>query len=163
MSNEVSYRIVAFDGVCNLCNSTVNWIIDNDPKQQFKFVALQNIERLEALGYDLKELGLAQNLSSAHSGSDKKTDVLQTNSSDQKSALRTVYLIEGQKLYQKSTAVLRICRGLSGLYPLLYLYILIPRPLRDIVYDLIAQNRYKWFGRQDHCRLPSPELKDRFL
>lgn len=152
MTQLKSHNIVAFDGVCNLCNSTVNWIIDNDPKQQFKFIALQDIARLEALGFDLKELQFTEQSSSVNSES-------QTDESN----MQSVYLIEQGKLFDKSTAVLRICRQLSGLYPLLYLYILIPRPLRDIVYDFIAKNRYKWFGRRAQCRIPSPELKDRFL
>lgn len=152
MTQLKSHNIVAFDGVCNLCNSTVNWIIDNDPKQQFKFIALQDIARLEALGFDLKELQFTEQVSWVNSES--QTD---------ESQIQSVYLIEQGKLFDKSTAVLRICRQLSGLYPLLYLYILIPRPLRDIVYDFIAKNRYKWFGRRAQCRIPSPELKDRFL
>lgn len=152
MTQLKSHNIVAFDGVCNLCNSTVNWIIDNDPKQQFKFIALQDIARLEALGFDLKELQFTEQ--SSWMNSESQTD---------ESQIQSVYLIEQGKLFDKSTAVLRICRQLSGLYPLLYLYILIPRPLRDIVYDFIAKNRYKWFGRRAECRIPSPELKDRFL
>lgn len=152
MTQLKSHNIVAFDGVCNLCNSTVNWIIDNDPKQQFKFIALQDIARLEALGFDLKELQFTEQ--SSWVNSESQTD---------ESQIQSVYLIEQGKLFDKSTAVLRICRQLSGLYPLLYLYILIPRPLRDIVYDFIAKNRYKWFGRRAQCRIPSAELKDRFL
>ena len=152
MTQEKSHNIVAFDGVCNLCNSTINWIIDNDPKQQFRFIALQDIARLEALGFDLKELQFTEQSSSVNSES--QTD---------ESQMQSVYLIEQGKLFDKSTAVLRICRQLSGLYPLLYLYILIPRPLRDLVYDFIAKNRYKWFGRRAQCRVPSAALKNRFL
>lgn len=152
MTQLKSHNIVAFDGVCNLCNSTVNWIIDNDPKQQFKFIALQDIARLEALGFDLKELQFTEQ--SSWVNSESQTD---------ESQIQSVYLIEQGKLFDKSTAVLRICRQLSGLYPLLYLYILIPRQLRDIVYNFIAKNRYKWFGQRAQCRIPSPELKDRFL
>ena len=135
MSPQQTFVIVAFDGVCNLCNATVNWIIDNDSKKQFKFIALQDIDRIKDLPVDFQ-----------------RTESYQS-----------VYLIEQGKLYQKSTAVLKICQKLSGLYPLLYLYIIIPRPLRDLVYDLIAQNRYKWFGKRSHCRIPTPELKERFL
>ncbi len=152
MSGSKDYRIVAFDGICNLCNSTVNWIIDNDPKQQFKFIALQNIDRLENSGFDLKELKISEKPISVNSESNKD-----------ESQMQSVYLIEQGKIYNKSTAVLRICRRLSGLYPLLYLYILIPRPLRDTVYEFIAKNRYHWFGQRKECRVPSPELKDRFL
>lgn len=152
MSASKDYRIVAFDGICNLCNSTVNWIIDNDPKQQFKFIALQDIDRLEKSGFDLKDLQFTEKSTSVNSESNRD-----------ESQMQSVYLIEQGKIYNKSTAVLRICRQLSGLYPLLYLYILIPRTLRDTVYDFIAKNRYHWFGRRKECRVPSAALKDRFL
>lgn len=152
MSASTDYRIVAFDGICNLCNSTVNWIIDNDPKQQFKFIALQDIDRLEKSGFDLKDLQFTEISTSVNSESNRD-----------ESQMQSVYLIEQGKIYNKSTAVLRICRRLSGLCPLLYLYILIPRTLRDTVYDFIAKNRYHWFGRRKECRIPSAALKDRFL
>ena len=152
MSASTDYRIVAFDGICNLCNSTVNWIIDNDPKQQFKFIALQDIDRLEKSGFDLKDLQFTEKSTSVNSESNRD-----------ESQMQSVYLIEQGKIYNKSTAVLRICRRLSGLCPLLYLYILIPRTLRDTVYDFIAKNRYHWFGRRKECRIPSAALKDRFL
>ncbi len=152
MSASKDYRIVAFDGICNLCNSTVNWIIDNDPKQQFKFIALQDIDRLEKSGFDLKDLQFTEKSTSVNSESNRD-----------ESQMQSLYLIEQGKIYNKSTAVLRICRRLSGLCPLLYLYILIPRTLRDTVYDFIAKNRYHWFGRRKECRIPSAALKDRFL
>jgi predicted DCC family thiol-disulfide oxidoreductase YuxK len=152
MSPEKAYRIIAFDGLCNLCNSTVNWVIDNDAQQQFKFIALQHIDRLQGLGIDLKEFPSIQNLASA--------DLVEN---DHLHAWQSVYLIQEGQLYEKSTAVLKICQQLSGLYPLLYLYIIIPRPLRDLVYDVIAKNRYKWFGKRKACRIPTPELKNRFL
>ena len=139
--------IVAFDGICNLCNHTVNWIINHDPNQHFKFIALQDIERLKAEKSDLPEMNT----------------VLSEALNDLEPDLSSVFLIENGQLYKKSTAVLRICRHLSGLYPLLYVYIIIPSVLRDLIYDLIAHNRYKWFGKREHCRLPSPDLKQRFL
>ena len=139
--------IVAFDGICNLCNHTVNWIINHDPNQHFKFIALQDIERLKAEKSDLPEMNT----------------VLSEALNDLEPDLSSVFLIENGQLYKKSTAVLRICRHLSGLYPLLYVYIVIPSVLRDLIYDLIAHNRYKWFGKREHCRLPSPDLKQRFL
>ena len=152
MSASKDYRIVAFDGICNLCNSTVNWIIDNDPKQQFKFIALQDIDRLKKSGFDLKDLQFTEKSISVNSEWNRD-----------ESQMQSLYLIEQGKIYNKSTAVLRICRRLSGLCPLLYLYILIPRTLRDTVYDFIAKNRYHWFGRRKECRIPSAALKDRFL
>ncbi|HCK04812.1 MAG TPA: thiol-disulfide oxidoreductase [Flavobacteriaceae bacterium] len=147
MSATRVHRIVAFDGLCNLCNSTVNWIIDHDPKQQFKFIALQDIARLKTGNTEQQE---------AYA-------LLKNELIDASSDLSSVLLIENGQLYKKSTAVLRICRQLSGLYPVLHTYIIIPRALRDLVYDLIAHNRYKWFGKREQCRVPSPDVKQRFL
>ena len=147
MSATRVHRIVAFDGLCNLCNSTVNWIIDHDPKQQFKFIALQDIARLKTGNTEQQE---------AYA-------LLKNELIDASSDLSSVLLIENGQLYKKSTAVLRICRQLSGLYPVLHTYIIIPRALRDLVYDFIAHNRYKWFGKREQCRVPSPDVKQRFL
>ncbi|MDA0718813.1 MAG: DCC1-like thiol-disulfide oxidoreductase family protein [Bacteroidetes bacterium] len=147
MSATRVHRIVAFDGLCNLCNSTVNWIIDHDPKQQFKFIALQDIARLKTGNTEQQE---------AYA-------LLKNELIDASSDLSSVLLIENGQLYNKSTAVLRICRQLSGLYPVLHTYIIIPRALRDLVYDLIAHNRYKWFGKREQCRVPSPDVTQRFL
>ena len=147
MSATRVHRIVAFDGLCNLCNSTVNWIIDHDPKQQFKFIALQDIARLKTGNTEQQE---------AYA-------LLKNELIDASSDLSSVLLIESGQLYKKSTAVLRICRQLSGLYPVLHTYIIIPRALRDLVYDLIAHNRYKWFGKREQCRVPSTDVKQRFL
>ena len=147
MSATRVHRIVAFDGLCNLCNSTVNWIIDHDPKQQFKFIALQDIARLKTGNTEQQE---------AYA-------LLKNELIDASSDLSSVLLIENGQLYKKSTAVLRICRQLSGLYPVLHTYIIIPRALRDLVYDLIAHNSYKWFGKREQCRVPSPDVKQRFL
>jgi predicted DCC family thiol-disulfide oxidoreductase YuxK len=124
---------VLFDGVCNLCNASVNFIIDRDPRAYFHFAALQSDAA--------KQLG-----EHATSGDPE-----------------SIVLIEDQKRYERSTAALRIARKLSGAWPLFYAFIVVPRPLRDLVYRFIAKNRYKWFGRRDACRLPSPELKARFL
>ena len=147
MSATRVHRIVAFDGLCNLCNSTVNWIIDHDPKQQFKFIALQDIARLKTGNTEQQE---------AYA-------LLKNELIDASSDLSSVLLIENGQLYKKSTAVLRICRQLSGLYPVLHTYIIIPQALRDLVYDLIAHNRYKWFGKREQCRVPSPDVTQRFL
>jgi predicted DCC family thiol-disulfide oxidoreductase YuxK len=147
MSATRVHRIVAFDGLCNLCNSTVNWIIDHDPKQQFKFIALQDIARLKTGNTEQQE---------AYA-------LLKNELIDASSDLSSVLLIENGQLYKKSTAVLRICRQLSGLYPVLHTYIIIPRALRDLVYDLIAHSRYKWFGKREQCRVPSPDVTQRFL
>jgi predicted DCC family thiol-disulfide oxidoreductase YuxK len=72
-------------------------------------------------------------------------------------------LVEGGRCYERSSAALRIARRLSGAWPLLYAFVVVPRPVRDFVYDVVAKNRYRWFGRQDACRLPTPELRARFV
>lgn len=130
-----SPSIVLFDGVCNLCNGFVNFIIDRDPKHQFSFGSLQS----------------------------QKARVLLHDHPAVLSELNTVVLLEGSKLYTRSTAALRIARKLNGGWPLLYALIIIPSPLRDIVYDFIARKRYAWFGRREACRIPTPELRSRFI
>ena len=131
----VEKDILLFDGVCNLCNSSVNFIIDHDPKGRFKFAALQSEfgqKKLQELGFDQEEFD-------------------------------SLVLLSGDKVYKKSSAALRIAKKLSGLYPLLYVFIIIPPFIRHGVYDIIAKNRYKWWGKRDSCRMPTPELKARFV
>ncbi len=128
-------NILLFDGVCNLCNGAINFIIDHDPKGHFKFAALQSEfgqQKLLELGYN-------------------------TESFDS-----LVLLSQGQ-VYKKSSAALRIAKKLNGLYPLLYAFIIVPPFLRHWVYDIIAKNRYKWWGKRDSCRMPTPELRSRFV
>lgn len=127
--------LVLFDGVCNLCNGTVNFIIDRDPEGIFRFAPLQS--------------DIAQESLDAIEGVDGED--------------ASIVLLEGDKAYVRSTAALRIARRLSGPWSLLYGAILLPRRLRDAVYDWIARNRYHWFGRREQCRVPTPGLKDRFL
>ncbi|WP_422008912.1 thiol-disulfide oxidoreductase DCC family protein [Roseivirga pacifica] len=127
--------VLLFDGVCNLCNGAVNFIIDHDPKGHFKFAALQSDfgqEKLKELGYNQQEFD-------------------------------SLVLLSEDKVYKKSSAALRIAKKLSGLYPLLYVFIIIPPFIRHGVYDIIAKNRYKWWGKRDSCRMPTPELRARFV
>lgn len=128
-------QIVLFDGVCNLCNGWVNFVIDRDPRGRFAFAPLQSATADELL----KQRGYARN------------------------PLESIVLADGARVYDRSSAVLRIVRGLSGLWPLLYGLILIPRPVRDVMYDWVARRRYRWFGREASCRIPTPELRQRFL
>jgi len=128
-------EVLLFDGVCNLCNSSVNFIIDHDPKGHFKFAALQSEFGQEKL----HELGL--------------------NTED----FDSLVLLSGNKVYRKSSAALRIARRLNGLYPLLYAFMIIPPFIRHWGYDIIAKNRYKWWGKRDSCRMPTPELQSRFV
>ena len=127
--------IVLFDGVCNLCNGAVNFIIDRDPNGYFRFGALQSAAA---------------------------RPILETHGLDA-SALDSIVLVENGRAYRKSTAALRIARHLTGAWPLLYVLRAVPRPVRDFVYDWIAANRYRWFGKRDQCRIPTPELQARFL
>ncbi|WP_226388829.1 thiol-disulfide oxidoreductase DCC family protein [Penaeicola halotolerans] len=127
--------IILFDGVCNLCNGAINFIIDHDPKAYFKLGALQ---------------------------SDEGAALLEQYQID-RAFLDSLVLIENGKVFTKSTGALRIAKKLSGAWPLLYGLIIIPPFIRNPIYDWIARNRYKWFGKRDQCRMPTPELKARFL
>lgn len=127
--------VILFDGVCNLCNSSVLFIIQRDPKARFRFASLQS------------DFGKAQMLRFG------------LNSS----ALNSVLLIKHETLYQKSNAALEIARNLTGGWPLLYGFKIIPVFLRDWIYNWIARNRYRWFGKKDACMIPTPELKSRFV
>ena len=128
-------RTILFDGVCNLCNASVLFVVDRDPRARFTFAPLQSAEAQQLLaerGYRGAELS-------------------------------TVLLVEGDRVYARSSAALRVARRLRGAWPLLYAFVAVPRPLRDAVYDWVARNRYRWFGREDACRIPTPELRARFL
>jgi len=127
--------VVLFDGVCNLCNSFVQFVIKYDKNERFKFASLQS---------DFAEKELANFFMDSQK-------------------MSTVILLENGKLYSRSTAALRILNSLNGLWPLLYVFIIVPAFIRDVVYNLIAKNRYKWFGKKDSCMVLSPELQRRFL
>lgn len=121
--------------MCNLCNASVQWILRRDHKGVFRFAALQS-ETGQAL---LKKFGL----------SPENFD--------------TVVLVEGESIFTRSDAALGIVQRIGGLWSVLAIFKLMPRPLRNAVYDWVAQNRYRWFGRQEACMLPSPEWEGRFL
>lgn len=133
--HSIEKTVVFFDGVCNLCNSSVQFIIKRDRKNKLFFASLQS-------DYAIK------NLPSTLSDND---------------ALKSIILKEGSKIKTKSSAVLTISKTLSGFWPFLYIFMIIPKFIRDGIYDFIARNRYKWFGKKDHCMIPSPELKGRFI
>jgi predicted DCC family thiol-disulfide oxidoreductase YuxK len=129
-------KIILFDGVCNLCESSVLFVIKYDSKDQFRFVSLQS-----DLGRQII----------AHIGITEKN-------------IDSVVLYQpGVAYYYKSNAALQIARSLSGFFHLGTLFRIIPTGLRNILYDYVAQNRYRWYGRKDHCLLPSPELESKFL
>jgi predicted DCC family thiol-disulfide oxidoreductase YuxK len=130
-----SPAVILFDGVCNLCNGFVQFVISRDQGQRFLFASLQS-ETARELLKDLPAGG---------------------------QSLDSVVLLEDGRVYQQSAAALRILRHLGGAWPLLYGLIILPAFFRDGIYAWIAHNRYRWFGRRDACMLPTPELKARFL
>jgi predicted DCC family thiol-disulfide oxidoreductase YuxK len=135
MQSKTSYKIILFDGVCNLCNGAVNYIIKRDKKNIFKFAALQS------------EVG--QELVTKFKIDTSKVD--------------SIILIDGETYYEKSSAALHITKELSGAYPLLFVFMIIPKFIRNSVYDYVARNRYKWFGKKESCMIPTKELKSKFL
>jgi predicted DCC family thiol-disulfide oxidoreductase YuxK len=128
--------VVLFDGVCNLCHGAVRFIIARDPAARFRFASLQSPVG-QAL---LRDHRLGPGL-----GPD------------------SLVLVEGGRAYTRSAAVLRIARGLRWPWPAAGALALVPRPLRDAAYDLVARRRYRWFGRQAECPLPTPDLARRFI
>jgi len=135
MSELNSKGVVLFDGVCNFCNTSVNFIIRHDKKDYFRFTPLQS-----EIGMKISE---KYNLDSGN--------------------LKSVILVDKGKIYTKTTAALRIAKQLSGLWPALYVFIIVPAPIRDVVYNIIANYRYKWWGERDACMIPTPEIRKKFL
>jgi predicted DCC family thiol-disulfide oxidoreductase YuxK len=129
-----THPVILFDGVCNLCTGSVQFIIRHDPKSVFHFAALQS----EYGTRQLRDLNIPSG------------------------EFNTLILIS-DKVYQKSDAVLEITRHLSGAWPALYILKIVPPFFRNWMYDLISQSRYRFFGRKDHCLIPAPELKSRFI
>lgn len=127
--------VILFDGVCNLCNRFVQFVIRHDRKKRFRFAALQSAAGRALL--DRHESG--QNLPDS------------------------VVLVNSGKVYRQSSAALQVFKKLDGPWPLLYVLVIIPPFIRNALYRLIARNRYRLFGRSDTCMIPSPELKNRFL
>ncbi len=135
LNSENNYPVILFDGVCNLCSSSVQFIIKHDPKQQFRFASLQG------------EFG--QQVLLEH----------QLPAND----FNSFILLENGQLYTKSTGALKVVKKLSGLWPLLYGFIIVPPFIRNAVYQWVASNRYRWFGKKEACWLPTPDLKKLFL
>jgi predicted DCC family thiol-disulfide oxidoreductase YuxK len=130
-----SYSILIFDGECNLCNNWVKLVLRFDKKQRFKFCSLQSEQGRKLIGDQISLETLPQ----------------------------TVVLIENEKLYTHSTAALRVVQQLAFPVSMLVVFKIIPVKVRDVVYNWIARNRYKWFGKQQSCRIPEPEIMHRFL
>ncbi len=129
-------KIILFDGVCNLCNASVQFIIKHDKKDIFRFVALQSElgqEIIKHIGVDIQNVDC-------------------------------IILYEpGVAYYYKSEAALEIAKNLGGIYYFASLFKIIPSALRDKLYDYVAKNRYRWYGKRESCMLPTPELKAKFL
>jgi predicted DCC family thiol-disulfide oxidoreductase YuxK len=130
-----NHGVLLFDGVCNLCNGFINFVIDHDPEGYFRFGTLQREPArsfLRSAGYD--------------------PDVLSS-----------VVFIEDGRIYRESGAALRVAQHLGFPWMLLAVFQVVPRPLRDAIYRWVAANRYDWFGTRSQCRLPTPELQARFI
>jgi predicted DCC family thiol-disulfide oxidoreductase YuxK len=127
--------IILFDGECNLCAWSVQFIIRRDPAARFRFAALQSPAGRRLL---------------AERGIDA-------------GGIDSVVLVEDAAWFARSGAALRIARRLSGAWPLLGALLIVPRPLRDWAYDIVARNRFRWFGRRASCMIPTPALRERFL
>ena len=126
--------IILFDGECHVCDKSVEFIIKRDPDGYFHFASLQSEVGQNILNYYRVERDID-----------------------------SLVLIDHNQYYQKSTAALKICRNLKGLSKFLYILLIIPLPIRDFFYKIIAKNRYRWFGKKDICMLPLPNVKKRFL
>ncbi len=136
MSNQ-NKSIILFDGVCNLCNTSVNFVLKKDLNNHFKFASLQSDAAKQLL--------------------------LQFNNKNIKNNLDRIILVNNHKLYSKSTAALLIAKRLKFPYNIGIVLLIIPKFIRDYVYDIIAKNRYKWFGKRNTCRVPTKEELDKFL
>ncbi|HEX6922319.1 MAG TPA: thiol-disulfide oxidoreductase DCC family protein [Bacillales bacterium] len=131
----VEKPVLLFDGVCNLCNGLVTFIIKRDPEARLMFASLQSEAGQELLRIN----GLSAD------------------------GFDSVVYIYNQKVYTKSTAALHVFKILGGSWGLLYFFIIVPKPIRDVLYRWVASKRYKWFGKRAQCMVPTPDLRDRFL
>jgi predicted DCC family thiol-disulfide oxidoreductase YuxK len=129
------HAIILFDGVCNFCDASVNFVIKRDKRRYFRFAPLQEPnggEIARKYGIDPERLD-------------------------------TFVLVENGRAYRKSGGALRVARRLGGPYPLAFALIAVPPFIRDFFYDWFARNRYGWFGKKDACMVPTPGVRDRFL
>ena len=129
------YPVILFDGVCNFCNRSVNFIIKRDKKKTIRFSPLQSDTGRKLIAqFNLRLTGI-----------------------------ESFVFIEKGKAYIRSTAALMVCRHLKALWPLCFGLIIVPKFIRDGIYNWFAGNRYKWFGARDQCMIPTPEIKAKFL
>jgi len=133
-NTQFTNPVILFDGVCNLCNSSVLFVIKHDPKKQFRFASIQGDYGQQVL----KQFQLPPD------------------------SLNSFILLKDNQIYTHSTGALKVAKQLSGPWPLLYAFIIVPPFIRNAVYQFIANNRYKWFGKKEQCMVPSPALKELF-
>lgn len=136
MTTDLDGPIILFDGLCNLCSASVQFVLQHEKGCKYRFASLQS------------DVGRA---------------LLETYARTEYQNANTIILIDGSVAYYKSTAALRIARSLSFPWPFLSIFLIMPEKLRDWAYDFIGQRRYKWFGKMDACWVPDPAYKDRFL
>ena len=129
------HPIILFDGVCNFCNSAVNFTLKRNTKAEIRFAPMQS----EAGQKLLQQYNLPAD------------------------DMESFVFIENGVAYKQSTAALKVCRHLRGLWPMCYVFMIVPKFIRDGIYNWIAKNRYKWFGVKQACMIPTPEVKSRFL
>jgi predicted DCC family thiol-disulfide oxidoreductase YuxK len=135
MNDEMNKPVLLFDGVCNLCAGSVQFIIKRDPAARIRFASLQS-EKGKKL---LNEFNLPSG------------------------QLKSLVFVENGKAYTRSTGALRVSRYLNAAWPLAYVLIVVPPFIRNAVYDWIGKNRYKWFGEKTECWMPTPSLRNRFI
>ena len=135
MEIQQPHPVILFDGECNLCSGAVQFVIKRDPTAIFRFASLQS------------EFG--------------QKVARQFNMNEEE--MKTFILLKDRKIFTKSTGALMVAKRLSGLWPILYGFIIIPPFIRNAVYNFISANRYKWFGKKNECWVPTPKLKERFL
>ena len=135
--NEIrkTHSILMFDGLCNLCNSSVQFVIKRDLKKKIVFSSLQS--------------EIAQDFLSTQNDSLKNCD--------------SVILIDKNNIYTKSSAAIKVSQSLKGLWFMMSIFIILPKPIRDYVYDVIASRRYRWFGKRTNCYIPTKEEQELFL
>jgi predicted DCC family thiol-disulfide oxidoreductase YuxK len=132
---DAGSRIIIFDGYCNFCSGAVMFILKRDRRARFRFAASQSAGGIKIL--DSRGIG--------------------------ELAAHSIILIDRGRVYERSTAALRIARGLRGLWPVFYIFMVLPKGWRDALYDLIAMSRYRIFGMREACFMPAPEVRDRFI
>lgn len=134
-TGTADHGVILFDGVCNLCNGFVQWVIRRDPHGRFRFAALQS--------------HAAQQLVAGHPV--RPTD------------METVLYVRDGRVRERSTAVLHIMKDIGGLWRLMFVFMVLPRFIRNGIYTWVARNRYKWRGKRESCMIPTPELRERFI